>query len=803
MYFSKHNVQIMKVQDLNNFEYKELPLKLHVDFNKVFFYYKKYATNKDHPFYASSLRMLEKFKKHPELLSGFTDLSLLDKYQKQIDTLLEPLFPEPLQTNEIKAASIPFLFASFKFSSRFQKILKNAGDAYEFKIRNIEENELYINSCVAILNICYGYNIDLKRPFFFDIPNVETGVMHTYRVAYNVDLAEIIPTENAPKITEEDYKLLLDNFDNIEVWKEKFPPMSYVFKGFGIMNLFDVTSDETLSSLKDNLLRSDEHLVSDLRLNLRKFYNIKDLMLGFSIFDAFNTKVCNTKIKKSESLILNDETEINCDQYFCNSIVNKVLHKHEVITISDVEKYGKATNKNPFYKNLKKNGIQSLILIPIKATDNNDLALLEIASPRPYELNSVNQNKLKDILPVFRAAVKRSSEEHKNILEVTIQEHYTTIHPTVKWRFYEAAEKYYNDNLKREESPKLDDIVFKNVYPLYGQSDIKGSSLARNLAIKNDLVTQLDLALNVLDNACKIEKLPIYDELMFRVEEYLISVKKGLHAGDEIGILDFLKREIYPVFNHAKKIDAQLKQSVEVYMNRLDSNLQVVYEQRKAYEESVTTLNEKLANYLDKKQEEAQKMFPHYFERYKTDGVEFNMYIGQSLVKHLEYDALHLYNLRLWQLQIMCEMENVAHNLKSELDHKLEIASLILVHSNSLAIKFRMDEKQFDVDGAYNIRYEIIKKRIDKAHIKGTTERLTIPGKIAIVYAQGKDAQEYKKYIKYLQSKKLLGKVEKLELEDLQGVTGLKALRVEVIYKTNFNEKTTMTIDQLIEDIKA
>ena len=278
---------------------------------------------------------------------------------------------------------------------------------------------------------------------------------------------------------------------------------------------------------------------------------------------------------------------------------------------------------------------------------------------------------------------------------------------------------------------------------------------------------------------------------------------KGLKAGDEISILDFLKREIYPVFNHIKKIDDELEQIVAVYMNRLDDNLHVVYEERKAYEESVTMLNEKLANYLDKKQEEAQAMFPHYFERYKTDGVEYNMYIGQSLVKNKEYDSLYLFNLRLWQLQLMCEMENIADKLKSTLDHKLEVASLILVHSSSLAIKFRMDEKQFDVDGAYNIRYEIIKKRIDKAHIKGTTERLTVPGKIAIVYSQDKDASEYTKYIKYLQSKNFLGKVEKLELEDLQGVSGLKALRVEVIYKADFNEKTTMTIDELIEDIKA
>ncbi len=178
------------------------------------------------------------------------------------------------------------------------------------------------------------------------------------------------------------------------------------------------------------------------------------------------------------------------------------------------------------------------------------------------------------------------------------------------------------------------------------------------------------------------------------------------------------------------------------------------------------------------------------------------MYIGESLVKTKEFNSVYLYNLRLWQLQIMYEMENIAHELKDNMDNKLEIASLILVHSNPLAIKFRMDEKQFDVDGAYNIRYEIIKKRIDKAHIKGTQERLTIPGKIAIVYSQDKDALEYLKYIKYLQSKKFFGKVEKLELEDLQGVSGLKALRVEVIYPQRFTEKSTITFEELIQEIK-
>ncbi|WP_373942108.1 hypothetical protein OEG92_01715 [Polaribacter sejongensis] len=177
--------------------------------------------------------------------------------------------------------------------------------------------------------------------------------------------------------------------------------------------------------------------------------------------------------------------------------------------------------------------------------------------------------------------------------------------------------------------------------------------------------------------------------------------------------------------------------------------------------------------------------------------------MDEAITKKKKFDDLYLYNLRLWQLQTTYEMENLAFYERKNMQHDLQVASLILVHSNAMAIKFRMDEKQFDVDGAYNIRYEIIKKRIDKANIKGTNERLTVPGKIAIVYSQDKDAIEYIKYINYLQSKNQLGKIEFLELEDLQGASGLKALRVEVKYQEHFDENKTITFNDLIKEIEA
>ena len=783
----------------------ELPLELKISFEKVFSMYQKYTTEdfKEHPFHKSAKIMIAEIEKHPELIDGFSDFSLLEKLQDEISLLLEPLFPEPLLLNEIKSVTVPFSFTSFKFTTRFENIIDNAGVNFELKPRNFEDDLLYIYGCTMILADVYGYFIDLKRPFFFDIPDINTGTVKHYRTAFNGDFGKITPAENAPKITEEDIKILLDNFDNVDVWKEKFPPNSYIYKGFGIMNLFDVTTDETITNIRTNLLRSDDNLISDLQNNIREFYNIKDLKLGYSVFDISPESENNIKSKKSESLIISSDMHVCSETFFCDHTLQTIFSKHEPFAISDIEKYGKQTNKNQLYKKLISQDIGSIILIPIKATSGKDLSILEIASPRAFELNSINQNKLKDIIPVFKAAIDRFSEEHLNVLEATIQEHYTSIHPAVKWRFIEAAEKYQKQLTEKVEKPKLDEIIFNDVYPLFGQSDIKGSSIARNIAIKEDLTTQLTLAINILNEACSVEKLPIYEELIFRIKEYSSSVSHGLKAGDEIAIIDFLKRDIYPVFNHIKKVNESLSEHVAVYMNRIDSKLHVVYEKRKDYEDSVTLLNDKLAKFLDQKQEEAQEMFPHYFERYKTDGVEYNMYIGRSLIKNDSFDKLFLYNLRLWQLQMMYDMENVAFKARSEMNHDLQVASLILVHSNPLAIKFRMDEKQFDVDGAYNIRYEIIKKRIDKANIKDTNERLTVPGKIAIVYSQDSDALEYLKYIKFLQSKNYLGKVEKLEIEDLQGVSGLKALRVEVIFNKEFSVEKAISFNDLIEELKA
>ena len=266
----------------------------------------------------------------------------------------------------------------------------------------------------------------------------------------------------------------------------------------------------------------------------------------------------------------------------------------------------------------------------------------------------------------------------------------------------------------------------------------------------------------------------------------------------------FLKHDVKPVLKLISKNHKDFKEEIADYFNKIEEDLGVIYFYRKHYDDTVKLINRNMSTYLDERQVEAQEMYPHFFERFKTDGVEHNMYIGESITKEHSFNPIYLYNLRLWQLQIMCEMENAYYQNQNQYPIALDVASMILVFNQPLSIRFRMDEKRFDVDGTYNARYEVVKKRVDKAFIKGTEDRITEKGKLTIVYSQKEDEEEYVKYIKFLQSKHLLDEhLEFLELEDLQAITGLKALRVGILYHNDKDDKNFYTYNDLMETIKS
>ena len=363
----------------------------------------------------------------------------------------------------------------------------------------------------------------------------------------------------------------------------------------------------------------------------------------------------------------------------------------------------------------------------------------------------MNTVKLQEVLPLFAMAVQRSMDELDTRIQAVIKEQCTAIHPAVEWRFRQAAIRWVEQR-QSGALVEMEPIVFDQIYPLYGVSDIRGSSTHRNAAIQADLVAHLELARDILQLGYAYSPLPLLTALSFHACRHIAHLEAGLGASDESMVLDFLRRDVEPVFSYLQTCDPELRDKIDVYRATLNPRLGTLYQQRKDFEDSVMQLNETLAAYLDSEEDKAQAMIPHYFEQHKSDGIEYGIYVGASLLEHDGFDMVHVHNLRLWQLLVTCGLARQAARVKAQLKVPLDVAHLILVQHMPLAIRFRFDEKRFDIDGAYNMRYEIVKKRIDKALIKGSDERLTQPGKIAIVYSQPREAQEYRDYIAYMQA---------------------------------------------------
>ncbi len=782
---------------------KLMPLKPLISFDKLLTHYDALIDSEDTVLANRATVILEAQAPYPELREGFQDLTLLEKHKDVIHLMLQDSFSPLLSNNEIKAASLPYYDVFFNTSNRFQKIINEAGLGFTPVIRNQQEGMDYIDGCIVILNFHYGFHLDFSRPFFYDIPDAK-GVMRHYRILYNADFLEIIPTDKVREITQADVDELLENPSNVKLWMEKIPPESFISKGFVISNMFDVTAEHSISEIKSKLISSDksgnDNFINNLEDTFRSFFKLPEIKVGFVIYNPNEDQFEPVHGKKISSFILNGEGKKVCNEALCQYSYSKLIKENTYFAIADVTKYGKETDEIDPYKSLKKQGFESAIFAPI-AFNGELLGVLEIVSTTKNVLNAVNAKKLDDVMPYITSAVVRAKIEEENLIDAIIQNECTSVHSSVYWKFKEEAKQFIKDQLEGKQ-PFFKEIVFNDVHPLYGQIDIKDSSKERNKAIQRDLTIQLSQINDVLHQVYKKHKLPIYEELMFRVNNHLESIKEMLFTNSEQSIFEFVKEEIAPVFSHLKKSDHEIEKYILSYESSIDMGTGSYYDHRKNYDESVMLINKKLAAVIDKKQEQAQAMFPHYFERYKTDGVEHNMYIGDTISDNRGFNSLYLNNLRLWQLQVMCEMENVHYNLKPQLPIPLDTASLILVHNTSLSIRFRMDEKQFDVDGTYNARYEVIKKRIDKSFIKGTGERLTKAGKMTIVYSQKKDELEYLRYIKFLRSKGYFTDVvEIVELEGLQGISGLKAIRTEILYKMDKLDERTYTYEDLMKTL--
>src|SRR5687768_3744973 len=571
--------------------FPQMPFDIKLSLEKVFQYWDNKALNgtKSEQLHAQSI--LDAVAHVPELRKPISDVQEIEKYRTEIEMLLSAMFPELLTNNEIKAASLPFFPVLFNMSKRLQTIIQKAGPDFHMQLKGFDVDELYILGCSFLIAVMNKVNINFKRPLYFDIPDQDSGVVRHYRAFINGDFGEIKPKADFKPLSPEDIQLLVDNSRDLELWKKMIPPGTYEYEGIALITLFDQTDDEALSELKHLLLENNalqkEESLNKLQIQLSQYLGVDKVELGFEAFDENGCTITALHGAVRQSKLLGEALETTVDECFCAYSSDALLKNRESFSISHVRDLKDAPSE--FIKRMYEKGVGSFIVAPLKY-DDKIIAFLELTSGEQGVLNSMVANKLRSVLPLFTVAVSRSIDQHHTELESIIQEKFTSIHPTVTWKFFNSAEKIFQHK-RTGEMEEIEDISFQDVYPLYGQFDIRGSSDARNASIQADMTEQLKLAANVLEKANEHEYLPIYQQLLFRIRSYQQSLTQSINAGDEVKILDFIHRELDPVFDFFNTVD-HLAPYVATYRSSLDETLGVVYRQRKEYESSVTMINE-------------------------------------------------------------------------------------------------------------------------------------------------------------------------------------------------------------------
>jgi hypothetical protein len=728
--------------------------------------------------------LIREVESKPELLRPMADTSALSGDAELVETILSTIFPPSTSSNQgTYAITLPFHTETVYASPAFKQVFLK-GDT----------NTIYFADSrtgidVSKTSLCLAYELILKK-FYSHKTTLTSNSIHAFKDTHGLtkylDLklnAQFVDVKIVDKGFELPKDISQEGTVNIDELQELFPLDKFQFEGLVVIEVVDVTQEQVMVEIKTALIStnsfSDVSIYDQLQQHVQSLIGLKNVNIGITPFFKLNDCYLYTEALYKNSILFKNEDVVKeknqvgeiCDDLFeypTQPVLYEILNEASTVD-------------NKLLRFYFDYGARSLMLCPLKTDEGKLVGLLEIESEQPGELQAQHLSNLQPAIQLFSLALEKSGESLELQIDKTIKEHFTAVQPVVEWKFTEAAFNYL-EHRRSSEQAKMPGISFENVFPLYAAIDIRNSSTERNQAIQMDLLEHLKSAKDLLQKASKVIHFPLLDETRFRTEKYVENVKETLLSDDELLIYDFLQTDLDSMFKNIRERCPELKTLIDEYFTKLDPKRGVVYHNRKDYEESITRINDVLDRFIDNEQVEAQKIYPHYFERYLTDGIEFNIYIGQSLSPHYTFNEMYVRNLKLWQLNVLAKAARVTHSMEKRLALPLQTTQLILAHSVPLSISFRRKERKFDVDGAYNIRYEIIKKRIDKVHLKNSGERLTQPGKIAIVYSQHKELEEYLEFIDYLQHEDLLNHdVEHLDLEDTQGISGLKAVRVSVV----------------------
>lgn len=733
--------------------------------------------------------LLEAFENHPQWLEEM-DVGQVAQQESLLQLIHIALFPPLMQEeNPVWGLSLPFRPTFFYGTDTLYHLVKQE-NLEQWGQSVPDENDMTLGQLKLIYSFivrqCYHSTIVLKNQIVRTFTDRHSGLLKHYQINQDLRFIHISVTGELPELDFELLKSQVNEQKAIAYLYQALPLERFRFEGFSVVTVADITVAQVLENIKNEILRENHALEATYTSILQMLPSLTgDSRIHFGIIPFFELnkklitpfEMVSPFALHSFSLLMQAAVDYGIDP----NLLNRQLqdYRQQAQVVQEHLREAAAKNDSVFSVLFRHQGMKNFALIPVRHHDYL-VGMLEVYTREEGLLTNKCLVTLEIAIPILGQLLQKHRQDFKASIDRIINNKFTPLQPAVLWKFKEAAWHYLQQQL-REEKAEMETIRFTGVYPLYGSIDIRNSTGERNAALLQDLLGQFSLLQQTLGQLLNQYHLPLIEELVFRAAKLQKSIGPALTSGEEHYLTAFLEEEIPPVLLEMKAAYPAASACIGPYLAALDEKEGSAHQHRRVLETAMEMLTTSVSNYLDWMNEDLQQSHPCYFESLRTDGIEYDIYVGQSIAPDKPFSMSSLKNLRLGQLRAMSAIARMTHALLPQMPTALQTTQLIFIHSHAVDISFRNNERRFDVEGGANIRYQVIKKRIDKVHILPSGERLTQPGKIALVYSDPKDADQYLAYIQYLQEQEVLSNdLEYLELEQLQGLAGLKALRVGV-----------------------
>ncbi len=584
-----------------------------------------------------------------------------------------------------------------------------------------------------------------------------------------------------------------------ELLEQRLRLDNYQIEGWLLLEGLDVTDRESIRRITQLLIDRDSILSS------QKFGELNHQMR--SLFRAQNTLVLSIESDQVRLFMgsLGDEPDTRLYPLHAlqQSHFMQAIRTNQVLVVPDLAEDPRTDGG----RQLLAMGMRSLLLIPLivprlsdagtsapadqeaQRSENQKLepsagidqpstsppsdllhaiGVVALLSDRPHRFDALDCRHAEQLISAFGRALTAAQRQ------LVQQRFITNIHPAVEWRFLQEAER-------RSLGLPPETIVFTEVYPLYGISDIRGSSEERNRAIQADLLEQFHLGLAIVDAACNAKTTALGKQLRLDLLDRIQQMQDCVTVDAEVSQLRYLRDHLEIYFDYFAQCGAAAIAAIEAYRAACANEHECVYRARASYDETVGKINDLLRATWDRWQHLMQNVTPHYCDIEATDGIDHMIYAGKSIDPH--FSRFQLRSLRYEQLRAVCDCARTAFQLQAKYNTSMQVTHLVLVQDATVDIFHNeTTERLFDVRGSRDTRYEIVKKRIDKAIDEQTGTRITQPGMLTLVFCTDEEWSEYQEYFRYLNREGWVDhQIERGTVQPLQGVTGLRYARVRVL----------------------